>query len=104
MKSAIDRSSSTTRIRIGWLNARSYGILCGASGEGEPVGARARQPKRESLGELVSSMKRSAARPKDAGQAELTESFGKARAALGSAARDIAALRARVTSSRRRTG
>ena len=68
------------------------------------MGARTKQAKREPLGELLTTMKRSAARPKDAGQAELTESFGKARAALHSAARDIASLRARVTSSRRRAG
>ena len=104
MKSAIDRSSSTTRIRIGWLNARSYGILCGAFGDWRALGARTKQAKREPLGELLTTMKRSAARPKDAGQAELTESFGKARAALKSAASDIASLRARVTSSRRRAG
>jgi len=68
------------------------------------LGPRSKQRKREPLGDLASTMKRSAARPKDAGQAELSESFGKARAALGSAARDIAALRERVTASRRRPG
>jgi hypothetical protein len=64
---------------------------------------RSKEPRQETLSDLASKMRRSTVRrSKGADQAELTESFGKARAALESAARDIASLRERVTGSRRR--
>jgi hypothetical protein len=74
------------------------GILC-ATGEGERL--RAKAQKQEKLGEMASRVARPVTRQKGAGESEIVEGFRKARAALESATRDIAALRGHLPSRRR---